>query len=363
MHKRTKKWWAAVIGAITLVCAGAGLWHTVRSQPLSTLAGPVQRSSKLGPTIDRLVGNTHFKGMIIAIRQGKVAVIRHYGEADTTLHEPNSADALFPIASMEKTMTATLIAQLIREGKLNYNTRLSKFYPAVPGSSDITIRELLNHTSGLFMDEIAPDQELTSDAAAINYTVHNVTNTKDKQFSYTNANFVLLAGIVDQITGQTFYQALKQRVLDPLKMAHTFDAQHIPHGSVVAQGYQFTDKDYVPEVLDPKLVSSLLGTGSIYMSITDMATFQLALSDGRLLTRPQFVELTQRPSLDSSYSGGFFIGDNNNRVVVGMYDDFPNSFKTYFQADQRNTAGVLIFANESTGMNIQDLGEQIMGVL
>lgn len=359
-----KKWWALLAGVAGLALAGVGLWRTVLYRP--DLAGGVARSTvklngaKLTKAIDAEVAPTHFKGAILTIQKGQVSVLRTYGYANADTKQPITGDTLFPVASMEKTMTGLLIAQLIREGKLNYTTKLSRFYPQISGADQVSIRELLNHTSGLAMDEIAPAGELKTDAAALAYTVREVSNTQQKTFNYTNANFVLLAGIVDKITGSDFYSVLKHRVLDPLHMAHTYDYDRIPKGSSVAEGYKYDGRDYVPEELDRKLLSSLLGTGSLYMSIKDMATFQLALSDGRLLTRAQFQELTEKPDHDGNYSGGFFNVDADTRLVVGQYDDFPNSFNTIFEAYNNNSGGVLMFANQFTDTDTKQMAEDIL---
>lgn len=358
-----KKWWPLLAGAVMLLLAGIGVWRAALDRPEAVseekLNGPA-----LNKAIDRVVAPTHSKGAIAAIKNGQVVTVRTYGYANAQTKQPITGDTLFPIASMEKPMTAALIAQLIREGKLNYTTKLSRFYPAITGADQVTVRELLNHTSGLAMDEVPPASELTTDKAALAYTVHEVTNTQDKSFNYTNANFVLLAGIVDQLTGESFNQALKKRILDPLHLTHTYDYRVIPKGSVVAEGYKYDNgRDYVPEELDHKLLSSLLGTGSLYMSIKDMAAFQLALSDGRLLTRPQFKELTEQPDHDGNYSGGFFNLDEDTRLVVGQYDDFPNSFNTVFEAYNTNSAGVLMFANQFTDADTKKMAEEILGHL
>ena len=71
---------------------------------------------------------------------------------------------MFPLASVEKYLTALVIGHLIAEHKLSFNTKLAKFFPKIDHSKDISIRQLLDHRSGIQMDELTPDQTLTSGA-------------------------------------------------------------------------------------------------------------------------------------------------------------------------------------------------------
>ncbi|MCG4282480.1 serine hydrolase domain-containing protein [Lacticaseibacillus saniviri] len=315
---------------------------------------------------DDLVAETHFQGTIATIQHNKISSVRSYGYQNAGDKIKNSANTMYPIASAEKMMTAVLIAQLIQKGQLSYDTKLSQFYPKVDGADKITVRQLLDHRSGIQMNETYPDTPLKTEQDAINWTLNHLDTSDDYGYSYTNANFVLLSGIVRQVTKQSYMQVLKARILTPLKLQQSKNYDQLTSRDAVAQGYQYEDgHDNQPQPISQGLLSSLPGTGSLYMSAADMARFQIALNTNSLLPQAAFKKLltmTVEPEADeSAYAGGWFLGDGY-RMVHGSYNDFAWSFDSIIEMKSTGGSGIVLLANQSTDTDTQQLAENILKI-
>ncbi|KRM72067.1 serine hydrolase domain-containing protein [Lacticaseibacillus brantae] len=321
-----------------------------------TQRGRVQ-AQKLTSAEDELVKATHFQGNVLLFDNYRISSVRSYGYANAAQKVKNAPNTLFAIASVEKTFTAVLIAQLIKQGKLSYSTSLAKFYPDIPYAEDITIRQLLDHQSGIEMDEVYPNEPLQGEQAAIDWTMHNLKSTDNHEYNYTNANYVLLAGIIRQLTNESYAQVLKARILTPLKMTQAYIYDDLPSKNV-ALAYQYQDKDNVPEPISQSLLSTLLGTGNLYMSITDLATFQMALDHQQLMSKADFNQLALPASDDATYAGGWF-QSGNTRYVHGVYDDFVGGFDAVIQIDHTGNSGVILLANQSTDTDTTQLANDL----
>jgi len=316
------------------------------------------QAKELNADEDELVNDTHFQGNVLLIDHYKISSVRSYGWQNTDKKIKNNLTTEFPIASAEKTFTAVLIAQLIAKNKLSYTSKLSQFYPDIPYASQITIRQLLDHRSGITIDEVYPDQAMTTETQAINWTLKNLHSSGKFDYAYANANFVLLAGIVRQVTKQSFATVLQKQILGPLKMTQTknFDQVSAKHAAL---GYQYADgKNNVPQPISQSLLSSLLGTGSIYTSIQDLARFQLALDHQQLLSKAAFGALFTPTAEGTQYAGGWY-RVNGQRYVHGSYNDFSGSFDSLIEVSPTGSSGVILLANQSTDTDTQQLANNL----
>ncbi|MCG7197793.1 serine hydrolase domain-containing protein [Pediococcus pentosaceus] len=150
--------------------------------------------------INYALKSNDFSGTALVIRNHKVLLHKGYGQQNAS--RKNGVDTLYNIASIEKSMTSVMVAKLIQEGKLDYATKLAEFYPSIPNAKNITIRNMLTMTSGL---EAASDPEKTlSEKALANYYAKHVVVDPRKGWDYDAINFHLLAGIITQLTHQSY---------------------------------------------------------------------------------------------------------------------------------------------------------------
>ncbi|MEO8218730.1 MAG: serine hydrolase [Acidobacteriota bacterium] len=145
-------------------------------------------------------------------------------EAETGI--PLDADYVFPIASVTKTFTVALILQLVEEGKVDLDQRASRYVPGIAHSGDYTVRQLIQHSSGLTAtDGVAPADALLAAGRT------PLAFPPGSQFLYSSPGYYMLGLVIEKVTGVSYTQALHERLLDPLKLTSTaMDEELAPLG-------------------------------------------------------------------------------------------------------------------------------------
>jgi CubicO group peptidase (beta-lactamase class C family) len=239
-----------------------------------------------------------FNGAILIAKDGDVVYERYVGAKDPRQKagaDSITADTPFQIASTGKTMTAAAVLQLWEAGKLDLDDDLTKFFPGFPYAG-VTVKTLLNHRSGLpnylyYMEQGKwPRTQQATNTEVLN-TLLNWKPAKaanaDKRFQYCNTNYVLLALIVEKVSGISFPEYMKQNIFEPLGMNNTFvigpneQANHMlsfqPNNTLWS--LDFSDGPY--------------GDKNIYSTPRDLLLWDKALTEERVL-QPQ--------TLDSAYT-------------------------------------------------------------
>ena len=180
----------------------------------------------------------------------------------------------FAIASITKTFTATLTLQLVDEGRLRLNDRVTDLLPGVPISEDVHVAHLLRHTSGIadllnpMRDTLNADLERLWRPDEVVNAVHQQWFTPGLAWAYSNTNYVLLGMIIERVSGQPFARLLHQRLLDPLGM----------RGTGVLLGRN------APYLMAPSWASAFGTSGDMYTSPHDLLRWGDALYGGRVLS-------------------------------------------------------------------------------
>jgi CubicO group peptidase (beta-lactamase class C family) len=176
-----------------------------------------------------------FNGTALVAENGKVIFKKGYGLADFEWKIPNTPDTKFRLGSITKQFTATLILQLVDEGKLTLDTTLAKALPYYRQDTGarVTIHHLLSHTSGIpsytsqpgFFRDVSRDPYEVKDFA-LKFCSGELEFEPGSTFRYDNSGYFLLGAIIEQLTGKTYAEVLKERILDPLGMRATgYDLQ------------------------------------------------------------------------------------------------------------------------------------------
>ncbi len=300
-----------------------------------------------------LLKNAHFQGRAMLFNNyASGASHVSVGYADATSKLTNDANTLFPIASLQKVMTGAIIEQLAASGKLSLSDKLSKYYPSVQSSGSITLRQLLNHRSGIDMDETTPNSLLSTQASEINYTLGQLKVTGTQGFNYTNANYTLLAGVASKVTSQSYDTLVQKRIIQPLKLKHTFAWDNLPSASVVASGYSYSNgQNNVANGVSQKLMSSLLGAGNYYSTTEDYYKIQKGLRNGKILTKKQYYTLSNNYKL--RYAGGLYHYSGGIKRVRGALSG--SGYNTILYGSEGNKSGVILFANQGPTKSINTL--------
>ena len=260
----------------------------------SSAAGQTETSIKasLQRDADALVA-TGAPGVVLLSRDGNRAVSVTSGLGEISTKTPMRADDRFRVASVAKTYTATVVLQLVGEGKLRLTDTVERWLPGlVPGGDKISIRQLLNHTSGLADFEYDPTvlaPYLAGDLSRpwaprklVRIAVsHPPLFAPGIGESYSSTNYLLAGLIVEARTGHTLHSELNRRIFRPLRLSATSFPTTARMPSPHAHGYLVIKKPPASDVTG--LYPFPWAAGAIISNAADTATFYRALLSGRLL--------------------------------------------------------------------------------
>ena len=242
-------------------------------------------------------------GLAVLVRKnGHVVFERGYGVRDLRSKTKIDAHTNFRLASFTKQFTAMAIMLLVHDGKLRYDETLTEIFPDFPvyGKS-ITIRHLLNHTSGLpEYEDLMETAEKTKATiwtpenqiqdAEVLELLKNETNGKfapGKSWAYSNSGYVVLGLIVAKSSGKSYVEFLRARIFAPLKMNHTIVFQKGKNEAVNRAFGHSKENDAFKET-DQSATSATLGDGGIYSNLEDLAKWDDALRNHTLLSEKEF---------------------------------------------------------------------------
>jgi CubicO group peptidase (beta-lactamase class C family) len=240
-------------------------------------------------------------GAAVLIRQnGRTVFARGYGITDIASGGKIDARTNFRLASFSKQFTAMAIMLLIHDGKLRYEENLVELFPGFPEyGRAITVRHLLTHTSGLADYETLMEQKEKAEGHAIWSRTKQIHDDEvfallaheehglfepGTSWAYSNSGYVMLGVIVAKVSGMPYADFMQRRIFGPLKMSHTVAFMNGVN-TVRRRAYGYSKKDGRFEDTDQSATSATLGDGGIYSNLLDLARWDEALSNGKLLSR------------------------------------------------------------------------------
>jgi CubicO group peptidase (beta-lactamase class C family) len=249
--------------------------------------------AKLDQFFDRLAEKNKAMGSLTIAKDGNVLYTRAigYSQINGTEKKPLTAANRFRIASITKMFTATMILQLVEEGKLKLTDTLDKFFPQIPNAKKITIVQMLSHRSGI--PNVRRDRESQRN-------VHTTPITKDEmlalivkaapdfepdaQHRYSNSGYFLLGLMIEKLTGKHYEEALKQRITSKIGLKDTYTATgNIDVNKNESLTYIHFGGDW--KQVSETHPSTLFGGGSIVSTPNDLAKFIQALFDGKIVSK------------------------------------------------------------------------------
>lgn len=297
-----------------------------------------------------------FNGAILLAKNGEIVYEKYVGLKDPRVKNGDSltAETPFQIASTGKTMTGAAVLKLVEEGRLNLDEDVSHFFPGFPYPG-VTIKTLLNHRSGLpnylyYMEKGGWKRNLQASNQDVLNTLIQWQPPKaanpDKRFQYCNTNYVLLALIVEKVSGLSFSEYLKTTFFEPLGMNNTFvigpnqQQEHLfsfQHNNAL-WALDFSDGPY--------------GDKNIYSTPRDLLKWDRAIANGKVL-KDQTLEMAYTPYSNEKpgvhhYGLGwrilFFPEQNNKKVIYhnGHWHGFNSAFSRLTDED----ATIIVISNK-----------------
>ena len=280
------------------------------STPLSAQAHPTGRISeevaaRAALEVDRLLDRKDMPGAaVMVIQDGRILLRKGYGLASLETRAPIAPDTAFLLGSMTKAFTAMAVMILAERGQLDYDDPLSRHLPEFRGTpGQVTLRQLLHHTGGFPEFEAllladgqidfnwprsastpsSPIEPTSKDVLALLANVQALRFPPGTKWEYCNSGYVLLAQVVERVSGQPFPAFLKEAIFDPLGMSHTVLATRTrPVIPAAATGYAqqsgiYQDIDYAPH-------RAVYGHSNVYSTLDDLYRWDQALYSERLVS-------------------------------------------------------------------------------
>jgi D-alanyl-D-alanine carboxypeptidase len=395
----------AVVVCALAVAVGGVASSSGAQKPAAKPAKQPAYAAKLAQSLPVAMKENAVPGTVVLIKspdQGNWSAT--FGTAEFGKQVPMSLNDLFRIGSNTKTMTSTVILQLVEEGKLKLNDPIAKFVPGVPNGKKITIRELAEMRSGLYSYSFDPAFNATLDKQPqkpwtsrellkIAFS-HKPNFAPNAQYEYSNTNIVLLGVVIEKLTGMKASQAFQKRIFGPLGMTQS----SLPEGrqSTIpgphAQGYQFgSNVETIDSYAVPKaeLPAALDGSkapidftdsnptwawtaGGAISTPRELATYAKALGTGKGLLSPKMQKVrldSLRPVVPGDKSGvEYGVGLAQFAPGIVGHDGQLPGFSSFMAYDINTGTTIILAANLSaspvTGENAAvELAKTIIGTL
>ncbi|MGO9256166.1 MAG: serine hydrolase domain-containing protein [Bryobacteraceae bacterium] len=236
---------------------------------------------------------------IAVVQSGQVAYQKAYGKARLDPATDARPEMRYCIGSVSKQFLAGAILLLVQDGKLSLDDRVSRYLPNLTRAGEITVRQLLTHTSGYQdyypQDYVPPFMEkpVTADSILDQWAKKPLDFDPGTRWQYSNTNFVVAGRIVEQVTGGPFFSFLSKRILQPLGMTSAIDLSAQTLGPLDAAGYtRFATGPSRP--VQPEGRGWLFAAGELAMTAHDLALWDISLIEHKLL-KPATLEVMTTP--------------------------------------------------------------------
>jgi CubicO group peptidase (beta-lactamase class C family) len=322
-----------------------------------------ERSKQADASVEAQRTAQKIPGVGLAVcRDGKVIKASGYGLANVELDVPVTPETIFQTGSVGKQFTSMAVMMLVEEGKIGLDDKLTKYIPESPAAwKDVTIRQLLTHTSGI---ADYGGEEDSMGKGVINfrkdYTEEELVQAFAKmpmdfapgeKWSYSNTGYVLLGVVIHRVSGKFYGDLLQERVFRPLGMKSTriiSEANIVPHRS---SGYELVKG----ELKNQEWVSPTLNTtadGALYTNVLDLAKWDAALYTTKLVKQQSLDTIWRPVKLNSGttypYGFGWSLEPQNGHRAVshnGAWQGFTMSIARY--VDERLTVIVMTNLDEN----------------
>jgi CubicO group peptidase (beta-lactamase class C family) len=314
-----------------------------------------------------------FNGSILVAEKGKIIYEHGFGMANMEWSIPNQPDTKFRIGSVTKQFTATLILQLVEEGKIKLDGKITEYLPDYRKDTGerVTIHQLLNHTSGIpsytdrpdFMAQVSRNPYGITDFVK-KFASGDLQFEPGSKFSYNNSGYSLLGAIIEKVTGKSYETVLAERIFKPLGMTNSGYDNYAPLIKHRASGYQKTPDGFVNAAyLD---MSIPYAAGSIYSTVADLFKWDQALYEGNILSA-ESKKLMFTPGL-GNYGYGIRItdeplGKSDQKIRIIGHGGGINGFNSLLMRAIDKKQTVIILDNVNLGQHHRSITNSILGIL
>jgi CubicO group peptidase (beta-lactamase class C family) len=314
----------------------------------------------------------HSGACVLAINGGEVVFEHAYGLADVQGKTACTPETNFRLASVSKQFTAAAVMVLVDRGKISLDDRLTKFFPGFPAyGNNITVKHLLNHTSGLpaYEELIPKGTTLQLDDLDV---LQLLMDTKDprfaagEKFEYSNSGYTLLGLVVEVTAQKPFHEFMASEIFKPLGMNDSVLFQRglneIPHR---AFGHERRDGEWVRA--DQSLTSAVRGDGGVYSSLRDYSKWLRCVEERKLLSKSSYDAMfspqVKTDRHGSHYGYGWFLDEYRGEARIHHNGD-TRGFRSCVQRFPKRNAAIFVQLNsEVEGDQMTKIGKGVADIL
>ncbi|MEO6669509.1 MAG: serine hydrolase [Ferruginibacter sp.] len=254
-----------------------------------------------------------FDGAVLVAEHGKIIYTAAFGMANREWDIPNAVDTKFMIGSVSKPLTAMLMLVQVQKGLIGLDSTVAKYLPEFSGkpAGKVTIRQLLNHTSGMPNYDITKDffprisrQHFSREEYVRVYMDSALAFEPGTKYAYSSWGYFTLGYIMERVTGKTYSALMKEDIFDKLQMKNSGSYYHTDIVNKRATGYDYSFGGYTSS--DFRDQSNTMGTGDLYATVEDLFKFHLAISEHTLINEALTKEMLAPGMRPAQYGFGWF---------------------------------------------------------
>ena len=333
-----KKFLAIIFSALLICSASAcsqgeteASSETTAEISATTVAETTQKSAETDPNLkeklDGKLTEEEFEGVAQITKDGEV--IYQFANGTDELGEPITIESNMYIGSVSKQFCAAAIMALRDQGKLSVDDSLSKYFPEYKYADKLTIKNLLTMRSGIYdmvnegmVNELSLDNTAEENAAAVEEWIfgQELKFEPDSSYAYSNSNFFLLGEIVEQVSGKTYIEFMRETFFEPLGMNHTGCTDEVFDSPDWVKGLK---SDSQTLQVTPKGLPK--GAGDIVSTAADMDAWMSGIRSGKIISKESFEEMAQDYSPDFAVEYGYGLERTYNHGIghnglIGNYN-------------------------------------------
>jgi len=315
-----------------------------------------------------------FSGVVLVSKKGEIILSKGYGWADRENKIPNSPSTVFNIGSVTKQFTASAILKLVEQGKIKISDKISSYFIQSPKDKrDITIHQLLTHTSGISnrtggfrYNEASKEQFLKE------FFESELQSKPGTNYEYANANYIILTAILESVSGQTYSSFLNDYLFEPSQMTSTgyksinFNTERLAHGyyynrtdekwadwGTTQQHLPYNDKHWYS-----------IGKGDIHSTVEDLYKWHVALKNNVVLaSKTRLVQETpyvaENDKKTSFYGYGWAISQSNRDTKIVAHNGSNGLYFADFVRFIDDDVVVIYITNAFLGRESENVAREI----
>ena len=314
--------------------------------------------------VDKYAAENQFNGTVLIQKGKNIIYHKSFGVAERSFDSPLTNETKYQVCSITKTFTAVLVLQLVEKGKIELNNKIRDYLPDYKGEGGdkVSIRQLLNHTSGMRNTDTVKDAEFLQRGIGFYHTPYelkeivtkfcsnDLVNEPGTKFDYNNGEYMILGRILEVIYQKPYEQILNDKILIPLEMHNSGLFSHYKLIKGLATPY-YKDKSLdhlIPNI--PMYVGNFSAAGAMYATTSDLIQFNNALFDFKLIKKETLDQLLTPGLYDYGYS--VWIRDVGQFKRMERYGGIEGAQCVWFHY-LNNDLSIIILSNT----NLTNLGD------